>query len=521
MVIGRLADCQIQLDSQRVSRRHAELVCRHDGKWLVRDLLSRNHTRVNGEIVTERILEPNDLIEIGHFQLRILLPIPQAGDVDAQTTNWSQEQGHTTEYHTLGSSRVQRLNASHLAKVSALSRRLVEIDNVRQRLAEMCNVLVGPDMSCQSAVVLRVDRSADTDPQLLCDYQLKPGATKPAGISRPVVESAVAGGQPLLAGGAVASGLTMSFSAAERGVTAIIACPLRVEPEFAEILYATVPHECGTLDWLALVTLAGEQYKKAELQIEARKSTQDNAAIQHELKKAMKIQKSLVPKSPTARGLEVAIGFEPCLWIGGDYANVLGAPDGTVVLIVADVSGKGLPAAMLATGVHSIVDAAVSAGESLRQMADRLNHFFISSMDRQSHLTMLAVVFDPRTGRAEYLNAGHPPMLAVTSEGAVREFQYGENPPLGILSTSPIIQTLELQPGELLFLFTDGLSEMYDSSEKMLGIAGVKSLLGELYAAGNSLSLVELRDTLSTRLDQLRGQSPITDDRTFLLARRI
>jgi serine phosphatase RsbU (regulator of sigma subunit) len=413
------------------------------------------------------------------------------------------------------------LNASHLAKVNALSQRLVEIENLRQRLAEVCRVLVGPEMSCQSAVVLRVDRAADTDPQLLCDYQLKPGAVKPVGISRAVVESAVAGGQPLLAGGAVASGLTMSFSAAERGVTAIIACPLCIEPAFAEILYATVPHECGTLDWLALVTLAGEQYKKAELQIEARKSTQDSAAIQHELKRAMKIQMSLVPKTPTARGLEVAIGFEPCLWIGGDYANVLNAPDGTVVLIVADVSGKGLPAAMLATGVHSIVDAAVNAGESLRQMADRLNHFFITSIDRQSHLTLLAVMFDPRPGHAEYLNAGHPPMLAISSNGQVRELNYGENPPLGILSTSPIIETLELKPGELLFLFTDGLSEMYDADGKMVGVAGVKSLVGELYAAEHSLSLIQLRDRLSTKLNEVRGQSPATDDRTFLLARRI
>ena len=93
----------------------------------------------------------------------------------------------------------------------------------------------------------------------------------------------MAGQQPVLAGGAVSSGLTVNFSEAERGVTAIIACPLHVEAATADILYTTVPHECGTLDWLALVTLAGEQYKKAELQIEARKTSRDNAAIQHEL----------------------------------------------------------------------------------------------------------------------------------------------------------------------------------------------------------------------------------------------
>ncbi len=313
----------------------------------------------------------------------------------------------------------------------------------------------------------------------------------------------------------------MNFSEAERGVTAIIACPLRVEPASADILYATVPHDCGTLDWLALVALAAEQYKKVELQIEARKTTRDNAAIQNELKKARKIQMSLVPPNPTAPGLEIAIGFEPCLWIGGDYANVLAAPDDRVFLIVADVSGKGLPAAMIATGVHSIVDASVSGGQSLSELAEGLNRFLIESMDRQSYLTVLAVLFDPRTGRAQCLNAGHPPMFIINRTGEVRELTWGHNPPLGVLATSPLIDFAELNPGELLFMYTDGLSEMYDAAGKMLSVAGVKSQVAALYAADPDLPLAALRDKLSQTLDQIRRDSPVTDDRTFLLARRL
>ena len=177
--------------------------------------------------------------------------------------------------------------------------------------------------------------------------------------------------------------------------------------------------------------------------------------------------------------MEVAIGFEPCLWIGGDYANVLAAPDGRIGLIVADVSGKGLPAAMVATGVHSVVDATVSQGKSLCEMAQGLNRFLINSMDRQSHLTVLAVLFDPLTGHMEYLNAGHPPILVAAPDGQVRELNWGYNPPLGVLPTSPQIDTAELRPGELLFLYTDGLSEMYDAAGKMLGVDGVKIQLGE------------------------------------------
>jgi serine phosphatase RsbU (regulator of sigma subunit) len=527
-VIGRLADCDIQLESQRVSRRHAELDRNETGRWLVRDLDSRNHTRVNGEMVIERLLEKDDLIEIGHFQLRVLLLAAEAQASDSPPTTWSADGPQAADIRTLFSSPAQRLGAWHLTKVNALGRQLVEIPDARQRLVELCQALVAPEMTCTCAVALRIERTVEgkapaetAQPQLLCSYQFRAGFGPPTGVSRVVVEAAIEAQQPVLAGGVTASGLTVSFSEAERGITAIIACPLRIDLATADILYATVPHECGTLDWLALVTLACEQYKKAELQIEARKTTRDNAAIQHELQRARKIQMSLVPRNPTAAGLELAIGFEPCLWIGGDYANVLPAPDGRVGLIVADVSGKGLSAAMVATGVHSVVDASLSQGKSLAEMAQELNRFLINSMDRQSHLTVLAVLFDPRTGHAEYLNAGHPPILVVHPDGQVRELNWGCNPPLGVLPTSPLIDAADLQPGELLFLYTDGLSEMYDAAGKMLGIGGVKSSLGQLYSANSGLSLAQLRDRLSQKLDDIRGPSPVTDDRTFLLARRL
>ena len=137
-VIGRLPDCDIQLDSQRVSRRHAELVCDDAGGWMIRDLDSRNHTRVNGEIVAERPLEEGDLIEIGQFQLRVLRPKQEPEGDDLRTTAWSAEEPQATEFRTLSSSPAQRLNVSHLAKVNALSKRLLEIPDGPRRMQELC-----------------------------------------------------------------------------------------------------------------------------------------------------------------------------------------------------------------------------------------------------------------------------------------------------------------------------------------------------------------------------------------------
>ena len=154
---------------------------------------------------------------------------------------------------------------------------------------------------------------------------------------------------------------------------------------------------------------------------------------------------SLLPTEPSAPGLEIAIGYEPCPWIGGDYANVLTMPNSRVLLTVADVAGKGLPAAMVATGVNSIVHSAVRAGSDLTEIAQSINRFLLDSMDRQSFVTMLGV-FEQSTGNAQCLNAGHPPMLIFSPDGGTRVLPYAHNPPLGVMPTDITLDDTVLNP---------------------------------------------------------------------------
>jgi serine phosphatase RsbU (regulator of sigma subunit) len=484
-------------------------------------MASRNGTRVNGQTITEHRLESGDVVEIGGWELRVG-PRHEPEQEDAETTFWSSEQElDASGFTTLATAPAPVLGAGHLVMVGALGQRLVEIPQDRARMTYLCRALVEGEMRCSTAVVLRVNRADfHQPPQLLCPMQLR-GDSAPPRISRGIVEAAVNGERPILAGGALSSGLTVNFAEEDRGVHAFIACPLRIDPADADVLYVTLPHQCGTVDWLALITLAAEQLKKAQLQIDARRSTQDNQVLQRDLKKAREIQMSLVPRNVAVRGLEIAIGFEPCRWIGGDYVNVLSVPDGRVFLATADVSGKGLPAAMVATGVHSIVYASIRSGIGLVEMVGSLNQYLLESMDRQSFVTMLGVMFDPATGALECANAGHPPLLIIQPEGGVREMPSPHCPPLGVVPLTATLDAGELAPQELAVLFTDGLSELIDQSGKMLGIEGVKSRLSTLYAADPQAPLNELSQRLNAALDQIRGTRAATDDRTFLLARRI
>jgi phosphoserine phosphatase RsbU/P len=517
LAIGRSPECEIVLESTHVSRRHAELTSKAEGGWILRDLASRNGTRVNGHPITEQTIEPGDRIQIGDFELRIRSrAVAQQGE-DGHNTMWSLHEGATTAFMTLIDGPQARLRESHLALVSGLSTLLLETADREDRLTQLCRTLVESELRCQTAVALRVDLSDPSkQPTPICPYQLRAGSAQSVGtgavqVPRAVVEAAVSGGQPILAGSAESD---------PTGPVSIV-CPLRVQEKIADILYVIVPRQHGTVDWLALVALASEQFKKAELQIEARQNVQANADLHHELQKAHQMQMSLIPRNPAVPGLEIAIGFEPCRWIGGDYANVLPMADGRVLLAVADACGKGLTAAMVASGVHSIVHSAIRSGAALGDAVGSLNQYLLESMHLQSFVTLVGAMLDPRSGKALCVNAGHPPMLIVDPTGKVTELRYGHNPPLGVMPMTVELDSAELNAGELLVLYTDGLSELRDARGKMLGLDGIKSRLSQIYSANSQLPLTELCQQLNQTLDEIRGAGAATDDRSFLLARRV
>jgi len=212
LTIGRTADCDVQLDSVRVSRCHARLIPDPSGAWLIRDMASRNGMRINGHTATENLLQSTDVVQIEEWELRVR-PRRELEHDGTETTRWSAEtEPDASGFTTLFTSPNPRLEAAHLAMVSALGQRLAEIPQDRQRLTYLCRALVEADMRCSTAVVLRVNRvDFRQSPQLLCPVQFRNGCAAPR-IVRGIVEAAVNGERPILAGGALASGLTINFA---------------------------------------------------------------------------------------------------------------------------------------------------------------------------------------------------------------------------------------------------------------------------------------------------------------------
>jgi serine phosphatase RsbU (regulator of sigma subunit) len=300
-----------------------------------------------------------------------------------------------------------------------------------------------------------------------------------------------------------------------------VACPLRESERSMDVLYVAFPPACATAEWLALVALAAKEYQQAGAIWASRRQAQVHAAIERELERARQIQLRLVPQSVTVPGLDLALNYHPCHWVAGDYVDVVPTKDGRVLLAVGDVSGKGLEAALTSSSVHSMVHVSIRAGVGLVEMMQGLNDHLRTYLPDDTFVTMLALLLDPATGELEYVNAGHPPALVVTAGGELRELVSATNLPLAVGPDTFVARRERLEAGELLSMFSDGLTELSNEKGQLLGLKALARHLAWAGADGRPYTAAETAERLNDLLAAHRGRRMPDDDCTLLLARRL
>ncbi len=559
MVIGRVPGVGLLLDHHTVSRRHAEMVCDPFGRWWIRDLGSTNGTVVDGDpIAGERVLSPGDFIGLGDYTLSFSVE----SDAEAkQTVDLDPgDDDKPTVIRRLLDLEAPRIAAAHLRTLLELSKNLTTIADPGERREALCALIVRGDFHAASVVVIRVEGrrryralsrihrssmgappvpplgggtgSAPKPPQSSPSQSSPPNSPHGARaaapserapyISRRVLDMLHDSREPVLASN-VTSRLDLStgeLPPRELAELWVLAVPFRIGSDAMDVLYATVPRDCATAEWLNLYALAGEVYKQGETLWAARRHAQENAAIERELDTARQIQRGLVPGPYSAAGLDVTVGFEPCKWVGGDYVDVVPLSDGRVLLAVADVCGKGIHAAMVGSSLHTMVRAAADVNPPLPRLVERVNRHLCEWLPEDSFVTMVAAAVDPRTGDVEFVNAGHPPSFLVSSTGRLTSLQSAENPALGIAPASMASQRAHLGPGDVLAMYTDGLSELTNAAGEMLGVERLGEELAAICVASGRRGVAAIGASLNERLDAFREGELPGDDRTFLLAQR-
>ena len=207
--------------------------------------------------------------------------------------------------------------------------------------------------------------------------------------------------------------------------------------------------------------------KEQCLKAAADRRARDNA---RQIEEAREIQQRLLPKEiPQIRGCKISFAWRPAEAVSGDYFDVLKFDDDRVGLCIADVSGKGLPAALLMSNVQAAVKAFASADTPPAEVCASVNRVVACNTADDKFITLLYCIMDCRAGRLSYANAGHNAGILVRSSGAVLRLEKGGVVLGPFLDCSYEQDEVEMSPGDRVLLFTDGITEARNEAGEEFG----------------------------------------------------
>ncbi|MFO0911144.1 MAG: PP2C family protein-serine/threonine phosphatase [Isosphaeraceae bacterium] len=242
--------------------------------------------------------------------------------------------------------------------------------------------------------------------------------------------------------------------------------------------------------------------------------------VERELKVVADLQRSLLPRVlPEIPGLTLAASYQTSRWAGGDYYDVFALPDNRWGLMIADVSGHGTPAAVMMAVTHSIAHTYPGNPEEPSALLAYLNHHLTSryTADVEAFVTAFYGIYDPAKRTLTYASAGHnPPRLKRCKDGAVIALDAVGSVPLGLFDDVVYDQeTLQLQPGDKIVFYTDGITEATDpSGREQFGTGRLDESLAHCHLDADGLI-----QTMLAAVKEFTGGTAPADDQTLLVAK--
>jgi sigma-B regulation protein RsbU (phosphoserine phosphatase) len=204
--------------------------------------------------------------------------------------------------------------------------------------------------------------------------------------------------------------------------------------------------------------------------------------------------------------------------VGGDYYDFIKYPDGRVALMVGDVAGKGMPAALLMSSLQARVHVVFEEPDDLAKKMARLNKSTCANCPDNRFITFFACIADPQTGDVVYTNAGHNPPLVVRANGEFEMVQGAGGMILGILPMAQYQEAhVRLEPGDTLVLFSDGVTEEADPEDNQFG----EERLAKLVASLHDRPATEIVQEIHRAVREFTQGAPAADDITVVVARRL
>lgn len=527
--IGRSARSDICIPDAFASRLHAEIRQEGDAFWL-QDLGSANGTRYNGAQVTM----PLPLISGGEIQIGetvIIFTDERASKIQnstliadntealnpAMTIAFSRNKNSTAE---MIASQAVSSRSELLAIISKVGVTLLSSTGLDETMTQIASLVFEAVPADRVVVMLRDEKSDNGMRIAVARVRGQDAPPNEVRISRTVMDEVIKNGKSVLTSDAQHDPKFASQTMALLGIRSVLAVPLSVtEEEVFGLIYADSPTYEATFTeehlniLTTLASVASIRVENARL-LEERF---ERERMEHELKLATEIQQRFQPSSmPICDGYEFqGISFS-CYEIGGDYYDFIDRHDGKMFVALGDVSGKGTAAALLMSSLHAAIHAQVAAKSTLEETVSSVNKYLANNTPANRFVTLFIAELDVITGTLKYINAGHNPPLIGRIDGTVEKLDSGGFP-LGIIPMAEYeVGQLQLNSGEALVIYSDGVSEANNIKGDEFGI----DKLIDVIKNNLSRSASGLRDKVESALSEFTQTAPANDDITLVIVKK-
>ncbi|MDP6634774.1 MAG: SpoIIE family protein phosphatase [Phycisphaerae bacterium] len=521
MIIGRSGNCDIVLDNEKVSRRHARIFRDPFDRWLVQDLDSRNGIRINGACVEVFAILPGEIVTIGPFSLGIA---HGAGYEDLETKSAMSlatiADDPQTEVVYADEARDARLSRGRLKSLGVIGERLASLTDVSMLYPELCFSIARIPGS--AALVVRLSDCEELPQILACHIGGTPRhgsdhSVSGVPLSRRVIQAVASKRSPVTASNASSMDGSMQLTIADESrPRSVYCCPLCDSGGIMDALYIDAPSDSAMSDDFDFFQAVARQVTMARNVLVHAEARGRQELIERQLDMACQIQSKLLPGDlDYIKAVDIAARCEPAMWVGGDCCDVWELPDGRLAFALGDVCGKGLPAAMLMSNLQAALRATASFCEDLGRLVQQVAVQVSRHMPDDMYITLFVGFLDTATGQLQYLNAGHLQPLILSKDGEIRHLGVPRNLPIGPISADgPDFEASceTLDTGISLVVVSDGITESISDKSELFG---AHRLEASLKTCG-SLSAAETVGRIIQDAADFRGSAPQNDDVTAL-----
>ena len=528
--MGRADDNDVVLTDPSASRHHAEIY--YEGEALMlRDCRSRNGTLIDGRAIVGPVpLAAGIRATVGACALALELAAapPQA----AGSVKFADQPFESRGTMVLSPEELMRAPTGAARGGQGFEQ---ELQRIRRRLeiVEKANLelLAHEPMEALLPKVLDVvfeavkpERAAlvqrSPEGELVCRAFRSSGSAEMS-ISRTIADTVIDQRVSVMTADAQADERFASgHSVLSQGIQAVMAVPLWNEKKVIGLIYADSRISSALFgdEDLRLLTMlaniAAIQIENAALFAEQL----EKQRFEREAQAAAEIQQRLLPHTrPQIPGYLFEGHNEPCYECSGDYYDCIPLGAGRAGIVLSDVAGKGMGAAMLMAVIQATLQARAGTDSEPAELIDQLGRAISRSSPSNRYATLFFMDLDHERHALRYVNAGHVPLpLVVRASGGIERLPAG-GPPLGLFGGGYPVGEIRLGPGDLVFVSSDGVTDLENEQEEMYGSERLEQLLASL--AGRSPA--EVRERVEHELAAFAGAARRPDDLTFIVVQRV